>query len=168
MNHLFRLIVLTLGGLISNIVIADTLANEAQARGINPTCLKYLEQIEKTNKLSGLNLTTTFSSNSPLTPSLHTKASKLEDGVSFFSTTLSPDGEFCNISIIATTHSNVNNCKEIAQTRLINDPSLKETNYADGGYTLLNRENDNYTVILIDTGDSSCLLTETQMMWPGR
>ena len=168
MSHLIRLIVLTLGSLIANMGIAASLSSDAQERGINPTCLKYLEQIEKANQLSGLNLTTTFSSNSSLTPSLHTKASKLKDGVSFFSTTLSPDGEFCNISIIATTHSNVNNCKEITQTRLIDDPSLKETNYADGGYTLLNHENDNYTVILIDTGDSSCLLTETQMMWPGR
>ena len=168
MSHLIRLIVITLGSLIINIVIADTLTNEAQARGINPTCLKYLEQIEQTNQLSGLNLTTTFSSNSSLTPSLHTKASKLKDGVSFFSTTLSPDGEFCNISVIATTHSNINNCKEITETRLNEDPNLKETNYADGSYTLLNHENDNYTVVLIDTGDSSCLLTETQMMWPGR
>ena len=168
MNYLLRLIFLTLGGLIANIVIASTLSGEAQTRGVNPTCLKYLEQIEATNQLSGLNLTSTHNSNPSLQPSLHIRASKLKNGASFFSTTLSPDGEFCYVSVTATTLSNVNSCEEITETRLIGDPNLKVTDYADGDYTLINRENDNYSVILIDVSESSCFMTETQMQWPGK
>ena len=168
MNHLFRLIVLTLGGLIANMGIAASLSSDAQERGINPTCLKYLEQIEVTNQLTGLTLTSIYNSNPSLNPSLHIRASKLKNAVSLFSTTLSPDGEFCYVSVTATTLSKVNSCKEITETRLIENPNLKVTYYADGDYTLISRENDNYSVILIDVSESSCFMTETQMQWPGK
>ena len=38
MNYLIKLIILTLGGLITNIAISETLAIDAQERGINSTC----------------------------------------------------------------------------------------------------------------------------------
>ena len=57
MNHLIRLIVLILGGLGTNIVIAATLAIDAQERGINSTCSSYLSQIEESYDLNGLNIT---------------------------------------------------------------------------------------------------------------
>ena len=47
MNYLIKLIILTLGGLIANIAIAETLAITAQERGINSTCISYLGQIEQ-------------------------------------------------------------------------------------------------------------------------
>ena len=45
MNHFFRLIVFTLGGLIANIVIAESLANEAKESGINSVCASYIHQL---------------------------------------------------------------------------------------------------------------------------
>ena len=57
MNYLIKLIILTLGGLITNIAISETLAIDAQERGINSTCLSYLGQIEESSGLNGLNIT---------------------------------------------------------------------------------------------------------------
>ena len=51
MNHFFRLIILTLGGLIANIVIAASLSSEAQERGISATCSAYLGQLEESYDL---------------------------------------------------------------------------------------------------------------------
>ena len=168
MNHLIRFIVLILGGLITNIVIASTLTSEAQERGVNATCSSFLDLLEQSYELDGLKLTIAHNSDPSLYPSLHLSSRKYNNSSSVFSATLSPDGEFCYVSVTATTLSNVNSCKEITETRLIENPNLKVTYYADGDYTLISRENDNYSVILIDAGESSCLMTETQMMWPGR
>ena len=57
MNHFFRLIVLTSGILVANIVIAANLSSDAQERGINSTCFSYLGQLEESYDLNGLNLT---------------------------------------------------------------------------------------------------------------
>ena len=57
MNYLLRLIFLTLGILIANIVIAASLSSEAQERGISATCSSYLGQLEESYDLNGLNIT---------------------------------------------------------------------------------------------------------------
>ena len=71
MSHLIRLIVLTLGSLIANIVIADTLSSEAQERGISATCSSYLGQLEESYDLNGLNITFAHPSDPSIYPSLH-------------------------------------------------------------------------------------------------
>ena len=168
MNHLIRLIVLTLGGLIANIAISSTLTEEANKIGINSTCATYLGQLEESFKLSGLTLTSAYQTNPSLNSSLHTKIAKFSDGATFISTTLSPDGEFCDISITISTHTNISSCAEIIDNRLSEDQMLKVNSLLDGKYHIINRENDNFTIVLIDTGKKSCMYTETQMMWPGR
>ena len=92
MNHLFRLIVLTLGGLIANIVFAETLSSEAQERGISATCSSYLGQLEESYDLNGLNITFAHPDDPSLYPSLHLSTKKYNNGSSVFSATLSPDG----------------------------------------------------------------------------
>ena len=69
MNYLLRLIFLTLGGLIANIVIANTLSNEAQERGISATCWSYLGQLEESYDLNGLNITFAHPSDPSIYPS---------------------------------------------------------------------------------------------------
>ena len=168
MNHLFRLIVLTLGVLIANIAISSTLTEEANKIGINSTCATYLGQLEKSFNISGLTLTSAYQTNPSLNSSLHTKIAKFSDGATFISITLSPDGEFCDISITSSTHTNISSCAEIIDNRLSEDQMLKANSLLDGNYHIINRENDNFTIILIDTGKKSCMYTETQMFWPGR
>jgi len=52
MNYLIRIIILTFGGFIANIAISETLAIDAQERGINSTCASYLGQIEESYGLN--------------------------------------------------------------------------------------------------------------------
>ena len=76
MNHFFRLIILTLGSLIANIVIADTLINEAQVRGINSVCSSYIGQLSENYDLNGLNITFANPDDPSLYPSLHLSSKK--------------------------------------------------------------------------------------------
>ena len=76
MNHLIRLIVLTLGILIVNIVIAANLTSDAQERGINSTCASYIGQLEESYDLNGLNITFAHPSEPSLYPSLHVSSKK--------------------------------------------------------------------------------------------
>ena len=168
MNHLIRLIVLTLGGLIANIAISSTLTEEANKIGINSTCATYLGQLEESFNLSGLTLTSAYQTNPSLNSSLHTKIAKFSDGATFISTTLSPDGEFCDISITSSTYTNISSCAEIIDNQLSEDQMLKVNSLFDGNYHIINRENDNFAIVLIDTGKKSCMYTETQILWPGR
>ena len=80
MNRLFSLIVLSLSILITNIVIANTITNEAQERGINSTCVNYLSQIEESYDLNGLNLTFAHPTDPSLYPSLHLSNKKYNNG----------------------------------------------------------------------------------------
>ena len=57
MKFLFRQISLILIILFSFNSYATSLAEDAQNRGINETCSNYLEQIESSYGLSGLNIT---------------------------------------------------------------------------------------------------------------
>ena len=168
MNHLFRLIILTLGGLIANIVFADTLENEAQARGINSVCSSYIDQLEETYDLNGLNITFAYPGDPSLYPSLHLSTKKFNNGTSVFSTTLSPDGEYCYVSTVHVTQINEQNCNEISELKVAEDPTVNVTVYADGDYSIITPKNNIYQLILINSGENSCTLTESRMMWPGR
>ena len=168
MNHFFRIIVLTLGGLIANTVIAASLSSDAQERGINSTCLSYLGQIEESYKLDGLNITFAHTSDPSLYTSLHLSSKKYNNGTSIFSATLSPDGEFCYVSTVHTTQINTQNCNDVTMLKVAEDPTINVTIYADGVYSIITPENNIYQLILIDNGENSCTLTESRMMWPGR
>ena len=168
MNHLFRLIVLTLGGLIANIVIAASLSSEAQERGISATCSSYLGQLEESYDLNGLNITFAHPSDPSIYPSLHVSAKKYNNGSSVFSATLSPDGEYCYVSTVHVTEVNTQNCNDITMLKVSEDPTVNVTIYADGDYSIITPENNIYQLILVDNGENSCTLTESRMMWPGR
>ncbi len=168
MNHLFRLIVLTLGGLIANIVFADTLENEAQARGINPVCSSYIGQLSKNYDLNGLNITFAHTDDPSLYPSLHLSNRKYNNGTSIFSATLSPDGEYCYVSTVHVTQLNNQNCDEITGLKVDEDPTANVSVYADGDYSIITPENSVYQLMLINNGENSCTMIESRMMWPGR
>ncbi len=168
MNHLFRLIVLSLGILITNIVIADTLTNEARERGINSTCVNYLGQIEESFDLNGLNLTFAHPSDPSLYPSLHLSNKKYNNGSSVFSASLSPDGEYCYVSTVNVTEVNTQNCNDITMLKVGEDSTLKVKIYADGDFSIMTPEDNSYQIILIDNGEQSCTMVESRMMWPGR
>ena len=168
MNHFFRIIVLTLGGLIANTVIAASLSIDAQERGINSTCLSYLSQIEESFDLDGLNITFAHLSDPSLYTSLHLSTKKYNNGSSVFSATLSPDGEYCYISTVIVTEVNTQNCNDITMLKIAEDSTLKTTIYAEGDYSIITPEDNSYQIILISNGEQSCTMTESRMMWPGR
>ena len=168
MNHLIRLIVLILGGLSANIVIAATLAIDAQERGINSTCSSYLSQLEKSYDLNGLNITFAHPSDPSLYPSLHVSSKKYNNGSSVFSATLSPDGEYCYVSTVNITSVKTQSCSDITTLKVAEDSTLKVSNYSDGDYTIITSEENSYQIILISNGEQSCMMTEARMMWPGR
>ena len=168
MNYFIRLIVLTLGSLIANIVIAESLSNEAQSRGINSVCSSYIDQLSESYDLNGLNVTFAHPSDPSLYPSLHLSSKKYNNGTSIFSATLSPDGEFCYVSTIHVTQMNDQNCNEITKIKVAEDPTINVTVYADGEYSIITPENNIYQLILINNAENSCTVTESRMMWPGR
>ena len=168
MNHLIRLIVLTLGILIVNIVIAETLSSDAQERGINSTCSSYLGQVEESYDLNGLNITFAHPSDPSLYPSLHFSTKKYNNGNSVFSATLSPDGEYCYLSTVVVTSVNSQSCNDITMLKIAEDSTLKTTVYSEGDYSIITPLDNNYQLILISNGEQSCTMTETRMIWPGR
>jgi len=168
MNHFFRIIVVTLGGLIANTVIAAILSSDAQERGINSTCLSYLSQIEESYDLNGLNITFAHPSDPSLYPSLHLSSQKYNNGSSVFSATLSPDGEYCYVSTVNVTEVNTQNCNDITMLKVGEDSTLNVTIYADGDFSVITPEDNSYQTVLINNGDQSCTLTESRMFWPGR
>jgi hypothetical protein len=168
MNYLIKLIILTLGGLITNIAISSTLTIEAQERGINSTCLSYLGQIEESYGLNGLKVTFAHPSDPSLYPSLHISTKNYNNGSSIFSATLSPDGDYCYLSTVIVTSVNNQSCEEITSLKKEEIPSLINTTYADGLYTILTPPENDYQLILTITGKTGCTMTETRMLWPGR
>jgi len=168
MNYLIKLIILTLGGLITNIAISETLTIDAQERGVNSTCISYLGQIEESYNLNGLNITFAHPSDPSLLPSLHISTKKYNNGSSTFSATLSPDGDYCYLSTVIVTSVNNQSCEEITSLKKEESPSLNDTTYADGAYTILTPPDNSYQLILTITGENGCTMTETRMAWPGR
>ena len=168
MKYLIRIIILTLGCLISNIAISETLAIDAQERGINSTCSSYLGQVEESYGLNGLNITFAHPSDPSLLPSLHISTKNYNNGSSTFSATLSPDGDYCYISTVVVTSVNNQSCEEITSLKKEESPSLNDTTYADGTFTILTPPDNSYQLILTVTGESGCTMTETRMLWPGK
>ena len=168
MNYLIKLIILTLSGLITNIAISETLAIDAQERGINSTCASYLGQIEESYSLNGLNITFAHLSDPSLLPSLHISTKNYNNGSSTFSATLSPDGDYCYLSTVIVTSVNNQNCEEITSLKKEESPSLNDTTYADGVFTILTPPDNKYQLILTTSGESGCMMTESRMLWPGK
>jgi len=167
-NYLIKLIILTFGGFIANIAISETLAIDAQERGINSTCASYLGQIEESYSLNGLNITFAHPIDPSLLPSLHISTKNYNNGSSTFSATLSPDGDYCYISTVVVTSVNNQSCEEITSLKKEESPSLEETTYADGLFTILTPLDNSYQLILTVTGENGCTMTETRMLWPGK
>ena len=168
MNHLFKVIVLTLGILITNMVISNTLSNEAQERGINSTCVSYLGQIEESYDLNGLNITFAHQNDPSLYPSLHISNKKYNNGSTVFSASLSPDGEYCYVSTVNVTQVNTQNCNDITMLKVAEDSTVNVEIYADGDFYIISPEDNSYQIILTDNGEQSCTMVESRMMWPGR
>ena len=168
MNYLIKLIILTLGSLIAMSASSETLAIDAQQRGIDSTCISYLGQIEESYNLNGLNITFAHPSNPSLLPSLHVSSKNYNNGSSIFSATLTPDGDYCYLSTVIVTSVNNQNCEEVISLKKEEIPSLNETTYADGAFTILTPPDSKYQLILTFSGENSCTMTETRMLWPGK
>ena len=168
MKHYLKLLIITIFTLITNIVFASALTSDAIERGINSTCASYLGQLEESFDLNGLNITFAHLSDPSLYTSLHLSTKKYNNGSSVFSATLSPDGEYCYISTVIVTEVNTQNCNDITMLKIAEDSTLKTTIYAEGDYSIITPEDNSYQIILISSGEQSCTMTESRMMWPGR
>jgi hypothetical protein len=145
----------------------SNLSDDAIARGVNTTCSSYLSQIEKSYNLNGLNITFANPDNPSELPSLHISSQKYNNGTSSFSATLTPDGEYCYLSLILVTTINDQSCSEIAQKKTATE-NLKISSYADGEFIILTPNDNSYQSILTSVGENACTMTEARMMWPGR
>jgi len=168
MKGYFRTIVKFLIILISVNSFASTLSEDALDRGISQVCSNYLNQIEQSYGLSGLNITFAHPENPSELPSLHISSQKYNNGSSSFSATLTPDAEYCYISTIQVTSINDQSCSDIAKIKVDNDQNLKVSVYAEGNFTILTPMDDSFQAILTSSGEKSCTMTETRMMWPGK
>ena len=168
MKHYLKLLIITIFTLITNIVFASALTSDAIERGINSTCASYLGQLEESFDLNGLNITFAHLSDPSLYTSLHLSTKKYNNGSSVFSATLSPDGEYCYISTVIVTEVNTQNCNDITMLKIAEDSTLKTTIYAEGDYSIITPEDNNYQIILISNGEQSCTMVESRMMWPGK
>ena len=147
---------------------ASSLAEDASNRGINDVCSNYLSQIEQSYNLRGLNITFAHPENPSELPSLHISSQKYNNGSSTFAATLVPDGEYCYLSTIVVTAINNQSCSEITDLKIKEDPELQATTYSDDNYTILTPIDNSYQIILTASGEMSCTMTETRMLWPGR
>ena len=154
--------------LLSINVYALSLSEDAIERGINETCSSYLNQIEESYKINGLNITFAHPNSPALLPSLHISSQKYNNGSSTFSATLTPDKEYCYISTILVTSVNNQTCNEISQIRLEANPELEFSSYSDGDFTIISPKDNSYQIILTSHGENGCTLSEASMMWPGR
>ena len=152
----------------SSSISAATLYEDALNRGINPTCANYLNQIENSYNLNGLNLTFANPSEPSLFPSLHVSSQKYNNGSSIFSATLTPDEDYCYLSTVLVTSVNNQTCSEIAQLKLGIEPELAVSSYADGSYTIITPKDNSYQIILTAYSENGCTMAETRMIWPGK
>ena len=148
--------------------LAISLTKDAEDRGINKTCQKFLNQIESSYNLNGLNITFAHPKSPSLLPSLHISSQKYNNGSSSFSATLIPDGKNCYLSTIMITAINNQSCLEIAKIKASNNNGLQSSSYAEGNYIVLTPQDNSYQTILTSVADNACTITETRMMWPGK
>ena len=163
-KNIFTLTIL----LLSVNSFASSLADDARNREINETCSNYLSQIEELYKLNGLNITFAHPKSPSIFPSLHISLQKYNNGSSSFSATLIPDGEYCYLSTVQVTSIKNQSCIDITQIKVESDQNLIVSDYADGGFTILSPSDGSYQTILTSSGDNSCTITETRMIWPGK
>ncbi len=154
--------------LLSINVYALSLSDDAIERGINETCASYLNQVENSYNLSGLNITFAHPESPALLPSLHISSQKYNNGSSTFSATLTPDEEYCYISTVLVTSVNNQTCSEISQIKLETNSELQASSYADGDFTIITPNDNTYQIILTAQGETGCSMTEARMLWPGR
>ena len=154
--------------LLSINAFALSLSDDAIERGISETCSSYLDQIEQSYNLNGLNITFAHPENPTLLPSLHISSQKYNNGSSTFSATLTPDEDYCYISTVLVTSVNNQSCSEISQLKQEVNPDLQISGYADGDFTIITPKDNSYQIILTAQGDTGCTMTETRMLWPGR
>ena len=154
--------------LLSINIYALSLSEDAIERGISETCASYLNQVEKSYNLSGLNITFAHPENPALLPSLHISSQKYNNGSSIFSATLTPDEEYCYISTVLVTSVNNQTCSEISLLKFETNPELLTSSYADGDFTIITPKDNTYQIILTTQGETGCAMTETRMLWPGR
>jgi len=168
MKKKFKEIIVGIFLLFSINTYALSLSNEAIERGINATCSSYLNQIEQSYNLNGLNITFAHPENPALLPSLHISSQKYNNGSSTFSATLTPDEEYCYLSTVLVTSVNNQTCSDISQLKLEANPELEVSIYAEGDFTIITPKDNTYQIILTSQGETSCSMTETRMVWPGR
>ncbi|MDB4139752.1 hypothetical protein N9746_04460 [Candidatus Thioglobus sp.] len=171
MEQYIKKIIATLFLLLSLNIFASSLSDDAIERGINETCASYLSQIEKSynlNGLNGLNITFAHPEDPSLLPSLHISSQKYNNGSSLFSATLTPDEEYCYLSTVLITSVNNQTCSDISQLKLEVNPELQVSSYAEGDFTIITPKDNTYQIILTTQGETSCSMTETRMVWPGR
>ena len=168
MKQYIKKIIPTLLLSLSVNVYASSLSDDAINRGINETCSSYLSQIEKSYNLNGLNITFAHPENPSLLPSLHISSQKYNNGSSFFSATLTPDEDYCYLSTVLVTSVNNQTCSDITQLKLEVNPELQVSSYAEGDFTIITPKDNTYQIILTTQGETSCSMTETRMVWPGR
>jgi len=149
-------------------VYALSLSDDAIERGVSETCTSYLNQVETSYNLSGINITFAHPENPALLPSLHISSQKYNNGSSTFSATLTPDKEYCYISTVLVTSVNNQTCSEISQIKLETNSELQASNYADGAFTIITPKDNTYQIILTSQGETGCTMSETRMLWPGR
>tara|TARA_B110000008_G_C16767383_1_gene483163 strand:+ start:146 stop:649 length:504 start_codon:yes stop_codon:yes gene_type:complete len=148
-------------------VNGSNLSNDSKKRGINEACYNYLSEIEKSYNLNGLNITFAHPEAPSEFPSLHISSQKYNNGSSSFSATLTPDGDYCYLSVIFVTAINNQTCSEIAKIKTETE-NLQLTSYADGGFIILTPDDNSYQTILTSSSEKSCMITESRMMWPGK
>ena len=168
MGQYIKKIISTLFLLLSLNIYASSLTNDAIERGINETCSSYLSQIEKSYNLNGLNITFAHPEDPSLLPSLHISSQKYNNGSSLFSATLTPDEEYCYLSTVLVTSVNNQTCSDISQLKLEVNPELQVSSYAEGDFTIITPKDNTYQIILTTQGETSCSMTETRMVWPGK
>jgi hypothetical protein len=168
MKHYTKKIIGIVFLLFSINVYALSLSDDAIERGISETCVSYLNQVETSYNLSGLNITFAHPENPALLPSLHISSQKYNNGSSIFSATLTPDEEYCYISTVLVTSVNNQTCSEISQLKLEVNPELQVSSYAEGDFTIITPKDNTYQIILTTQGETGCAMTETRMLWPGR
>ena len=168
MEQYTKKIILILFLLLSLNIYASSLTDDAIERGLNETCTSYLSQIEKSYNLNGLNITFAHPEDPSLLPSLHISSQKYNNGSSLFSATLTPDEEYCYLSTVLVTSVNNQTCSDISQLKLEANTELQVSSYAEGDFTIITPKDNTYQIILTTQGETSCSMTETRMVWPGK
>jgi len=163
----FKLILTTIIFLLSINVFASSLFEDAQERGINEKCSSYLDNIEKSYGLNGLNLTFTHPQTANTLPTFHVSTQKYNNGASAFAATLMPDNDKCYVSTVFVTSIVSQTCKKILQVKIETDQDLQVSSYLEGGYTVISPKDNSYQTILTSLGQKGCTMTETRMFWDG-